>query len=457
MLPVIYSTIAFVAIAAACPALAETSVHAEDQALGKRFTITPDSLPAPKPEQAVSNPPVIVDRGANQPKVPDGFSVSLFADKLAQPRQLLVLPNGDVLLAEQTANHVLLLRDANADGSAEFVQLFATGFKQPYGLAYRDGEVLVADQEGIWTVKYRENEVRADAGYKPKSAAESPEGERVPKQPMDHQALTAQGVFGGPGGHGTRSLAIDPHDGTLYVGVGSTGNIGEEPLPRASIQAFNADGSGQRTFASGMRNPIGLNFQPDTGNLWAVVQERDGLGDDLVPDYLTQVQQDGFYGWPYAYIGQNPQPGFAERAPEKVRQSIVPDLLLQAHSSAMDFAFYSGEQFPEDYRGDAFVALKGSWNRREPTGYKVVRVKFENGKPAGWYENFITGFWIAGEKKAEVWGRPVDVAVAKDGSLLIADDTGGTVWRVSCQGNPQEVQKSSEKAAEPSDAGKPGG
>jgi glucose/arabinose dehydrogenase len=431
------STVLLLAAAAVLPALAEISIRNEDQALGKRFSISPEALPKPNPAQAVSNAPVIVERGGRQPKVPEGFAVSLFAENLKHPRHLLVLPNGDVLLAEQEANHVLLLRDADGDGRAEFVQLFASGFKEPYGLAYRNGEVLVADHDGIWTVKYRESEVRADPGYKPKPAAEVPEGDREPKRPMDHQPLTAKGVFGGPGGHSTRSLAIDPKDGTLYVGVGSTGNIGEEPLPRASIQAFNADGSNQRTFASGMRNPIGIKIHPDTGELWAVVQERDGLGDDLVPDYLTRVQQGGFYGWPYAYIGQNAQPGFAERAPEKVRQTLVPDLLIQAHSSAMNFAFYTGEQFPEEYRGNAFVALKGSWNRSEPTGYKVVRVKFENGKPAGWYEDFITGFWVGGEKKAEVWGRPVDVAVGKDGSLLIADDTGTTIWRVSYQGKEQ--------------------
>jgi glucose/arabinose dehydrogenase len=202
----------------------------------------------------------------------------------------------------------------------------------------------------------------------------------------------------------------------------------------------NLPRSNQRTVASGMRNPIGIAFHPDTGELWAVVQERDGLGNRLVPDYFTHVEKGGFYGWPYSYIGQNPQPGFAERTPERVKQAIVPDLLFEAHSSAMDFVFYTGKQFPEEYRGDAFVALKGSWNRADPTGYKVVRVKFDAGKPVGWYENFVTGFWAAGEKRAEVWGRPADVALAKDGSLLIADDTGGTIWRVSYKGEPQSAQ-----------------
>jgi glucose/arabinose dehydrogenase len=184
-----------------------------------------------------------------------------------------------------------------------------------------------------------------------------------------------------------------------------------------------------------MRNPTTLAFHPTTGELYAGVQERDGLGDNLPPDYLTHVEKGAFYGWPYAYIGPNPQPGFAHRAPEKVKATVVPDALFQAHSSVLDLVFYDGEQFPAEYRGDAFVALKGSWNRSEPTGYKVVRVRFKDGRPDGSYENFVTGFWVSGQHRAEVWGRPAALAVMKDGSLLIADDTGGTIWRVSYTGS----------------------
>jgi len=183
-----------------------------------------------------------------------------------------------------------------------------------------------------------------------------------------------------------------------------------------------------------MRNPTALAFHPDTGDLYAVVQERDGLGDRLVPDYMTRVEKGAFYGWPYSYIGHNPQPGFASMRPDKVQAAIVPDFLFEAHSSLLDLVFYTGEQFPAEYRGDAFVALKGSWNRSEPTGYKVVRVPFTDGRPQGQYVNFMTGFWVSGIDRAEVWGRPAALAVAKDGALLVADDTGGTIWRISYTG-----------------------
>jgi glucose/arabinose dehydrogenase len=221
------------------------------------------------------------------------------------------------------------------------------------------------------------------------------------------------------------------------VGVGSSGNLGVEPEPKATIQRFDADGGNQKTYASGVRNATGLAFHPQTGELWAVVQERDGLGDNLPSDYLIRVQEGGFYGWPYAYIGPHPQPGFATLAPDKVKATITPDLLFEAHSSALDIVFYDADQFPVEMKGSAFVALKGSWNRSEPTGYKVVRVPFKDGKPAGYYENFMTGFWASGERRAEVWGRPAALAIAKDGSLLVADDTGGTIWKVSYTGEAQ--------------------
>jgi len=235
-------------------------------------------------------------------------------------------------------------------------------------------------------------------------------------------------------GHQNRDIKIDPKTGALFVGVGSSGNLGVEPEPKATIQRFDADGSNQMTYASGTRNPTALAFSPDTGDLWALVQERDGLGDNLPNDYMIRVQQGGFYGWPYAYIGKHPQPGFASLAPDKVEAAITPDLLFQAHSSLLDLVFYEGDQFPAEYKGSVFVALKGSWNRSEPTGYKIVRVPFKEGKPEGYYENFATGFWAGGEDRAEVWGRPAALAVSKDGSLLVADDTGGTIWRIAYTG-----------------------
>ena len=212
------------------------------------------------------------------------------------------------------------------------------------------------------------------------------------------------------------------------------GNVDVEPEPNATIQRFDPNGSNQSTVVTGTRNPTALAFPPDTGELWALVQERDGK--NLPSDFLIRVQQGGFYGWPYPYIGKHPMPGFAQLAPEKVEQSITPDLLFTAHSSLLDLVFYEGDQFPAEYKGSLFVALKGSWNRSVPTGYKLVRVPFKDGRPEGWYENFATGFWASGEGRAEVWGRPTALAVAKDGSLLVADDTGGTIWRISYNGPP---------------------
>jgi glucose/arabinose dehydrogenase len=250
--------------------------------------------------------------------------------------------------------------------------------------------------------------------------------------------ITRKGVFGIVQGHANRPLAIDPRSGALLVGVGSSGNIGVEPEIKASIQRFEPDGSGQTTFASGLRNATGLAFHPDTGELYTVVQERDGMGDRLVPDFLTRVERGAFYGWPYAYIGPNPQPGFAQMRPDKVKASMVPDLLFEAHSSAMDIVFYTAEQFPAGFRGSALVVLRGSWNRSEPTGYKVVRVPFKDGRPEGYYENFVTGFWTSGRSPAEVWGRPAALAVTRAGALLIADDIAGAIWHVAYAAAPRQ-------------------
>ena len=271
-------------------------------------------------------------------------------------------------------------------------------------MAWRGNELLVADQDGIWRV--------SGPGARP-------------------EPVTRRGVFGADSGHNNRPIAIDPRSGALFAGVGSMGNIAVESEPKATIQQFGPDGSNQTTYAAGTRNPTTLAFHPQTGELWAGVQERDGLGDNLPSDYLIRVRQGGFYGWPYAYIGPHPQPGFAERAPDRVAATIVPDLLFQAHSSLLDLVFYEGAQFPAQYRGGAFAALKGSWNRSLPTGYKIVFVPFQNGQPAGYYENFATGFWASGEHRADVWGRPAALAVATDGALLVGDDTGSTIWRIA--------------------------
>jgi len=402
--------------------------------IGHRYQIDPGNFPPPKTGAIVTNRPLTLPYAGQAPQVPPGFSATAFATGLANPRRLLVLPNGDVLVAEQSAGYLTLLRSLDGAGHAAWIERHVEDLNRPYGLAWRDGHVLVADQDGIWQVPHQIGALRAGRTQQLRADQVPPEKRAPVPGAYGAQLITQKGVFGIVQGHQNRHLAIDPNTGALFVGVGSSGNIGVEPEPKATIQRFDADGTNQTTFASGTRNPTALAFHPQTRELWAVVQERDGLGDNLPSDYLIRVREGGFYGWPYAYIGKHPQPGFANRAPEKVEESINPDLLFKAHSSVLDLVFYDADQFPPDYRGHAFVALKGSWNRSEPTGYKVVRVPFRDGKPEGYYENFMTGFWASGERRAEVWGRPAALAVAKDGSLLVADDTGGTIWRVAYTG-----------------------
>jgi glucose/arabinose dehydrogenase len=411
---------------------------AAEHEIGLRYHFDPNDLPPPKTGPIVADRSMIVPFNGQKLEVPPGFTAAPFVTGLVNPRRLLVLPNGDVLVAEQSAGYVTLLRD-DGEGHAKWIDRHVEDLNRPYGLALRGDEILVADQDAIWRVPHVVGNLRAGRPVPPQKAADVPPDQRKPVPgAYGAELLTKKGVFGITVGHQNRHLAIDPKTGALYVGVGSSGNVGVEPEPKATIQRFDADGSNQTTVASGTRNPTALAFHPQTGELWAVVQERDGLGDNLPSDYLIRVQQGGFYGWPYAYIGKHPQPGFAQLAPDKVEAAITPDLLFQAHSSLLDLVFYDADQFPSEYKGSLFVAVKGSWNRSIPTGYKLVRVPFKDGRPEGWYENFATGFWASGEQRAEVWGRPAALAVAKDGSLLVADDTGGTIWRISYKGPPAE-------------------
>ena len=406
--------------------------------IGRRFHIDPNDLPAPKTGPIVTDRSLVVPYDGQSLQLPPGFTATLFAKGLVHPRRMLVLPNGDVLVAEQSAGYLTLLRD-DGEGHVKWIDRHVEDLNRPYGLAWRGDELLVADQDGIWRVPHVLGALRAGRPVPTQRADQLPPDERKPVPgAYGAEMLTKKGVFGIVQGHQNRHLTIDPKSGALFVGVGSSGNLGVEPEPKATIQRFDADGSNQMTYASGTRNPTALAFHPQTGELWAVVQERDGLGDNLPSDYLIRVQQGGFYGWPYAYIGKHPQPGFAQLAPDKVDATITPDLLFQAHSSLLDLVFYEADQFPPEYKGSLFVALKGSWNRSEPTGYKIARVPFKDGRPEGYYENFATGFWASGEQRAEVWGRPAALAVTKDGSLLVADDTGGTIWRITYKGPPAE-------------------
>ena len=400
------------ALTGALPTLAADAA----QKPGTRIKVDAASLVAPGDTPSKANNSSKIPRPASATlNVPAGFVVNLFAENLSHARNVVVASNGDVLLAEQNSGKVTLLRDADGDGKAELITPFATDFKIVYGLAIGKDALYVGDSQGAWRIPYKPGDSKASA-----------------QQVM----ITPEGAFGAPGGHSTRNLALSADGTKLMVAVGSRGNIGEEPDPRATMQEFTLDATGtkasnQRTFATGLRNAVGTAYYPGTNDLYTVVNERDTLGDELVPDYLTRVADAGFYGWPYSYIGQNPQPGFADKRPDLVKKAIVPDVLFRSHSAPLGLAFYTGTQFPKEYQGGAFVALHGSWNAASPRAYNVVYVPFENKKPVGDYVVFASGFWSGTGDRAEVWGRPAGVAVAKDGSLLIADDGSQAIWRVS--------------------------
>lgn len=378
---------------------------------GQVFHISVNGLPKPYAIPSVANPSQRVARPDGVlPQVPTGFAVSVYASGLTNPRWMAVAPNGDVFLAEPSVGRITLLHQKDGKVAAS---TFADGFRLPHGLLFYKGALLVGDVQAVWRLAYTDGASRA--------------GKRV--------RVTSAADLSPAGNHWTRDLAVDSK-GTLYIGIGSASNVGEDAPTRATVQTVAADGS-LHSFASGLRNPVGLQFYPGTDDLFVTVNERDGLGDELVPDYLTHVQRGGFYGWPYSYLGQHPDPDYGAKRADLVAKAVMPDLLFHAHSAPLGLVFYEGAQFPASYRGDAFVALHGSWNSGMPTGYKVVRVPFRNGRPTGSYENFVTGFWNGTSEPgspAKVWGRPAGLAVAKDGSLLIADDVGRTVWRVSYPG-----------------------
>jgi glucose/arabinose dehydrogenase len=388
-------------------ALAGTAAQSADLP-GQRFSVSPASLAKPYATPATDNSAeAIARRFGALPKVPDGFSVSVFADGLPHARWMTVAANGDVFLAQSDAGKIVVLRPSDDGTHAVRTATFASGFDRPHGLALHDGALYVADVKSLWRLRYSTGALFAS-------------GKRA------HVADTtpALGV-----GHFTRDIVFNSN-GTLYLTIGSRGNVSEEPPQYASVQIVNPNGS-LSTFASGLRNPVGIAFYPDTNDLYVTVNERDGLGDDLPPDYLTRVQKGDFLGWPYAYIGSHPDPDYGRKRPDLVAKTKTPDVLFHAHSAPLGLVFYVGNQFPAEYKGNAFVALHGSWNDGHPTGYKVVRVKFTNGRPENAYENFLTGFWDGSTSPARVWGRPVGLVVAKDGSLLVADDVGGTIWRVA--------------------------
>ena len=364
--------------------------------------------------------------------MPPGFTATPFATGLANPRRLLVLPNGDVLVAEQSAGYLTLLRDVTATamrrGSSATSRISTGPMASPGGTTTCWSPTRTASGG------CRICSARCARGARQQQRVEQvpPEDRKPVPGAYGAQMLTKKGVFGIAQGHQNRPLAVDPEDRrplrrrrVVRQSRRRARAEGDDP----ALRRGRLDTRRPTPRACATRPPSPSIRRPATSG--PSVQERDGLGDHLPSDYLIRVQEGGFYGWPYAYIGKHPQPGFANLAPDKVEATITPDLLFEAHSSVLDLVFYDADQFPAEYKGNAFVALKGSWNRSEPTGYKVVRVPFKDGKPEGYYENFMTGFWASGERRAEVWGRPAALAVAKDGALLVADDTGGTIWRVS--------------------------
>ncbi|MFZ1988206.1 MAG: PQQ-dependent sugar dehydrogenase [Alphaproteobacteria bacterium] len=381
---------------------------------GTRIEVKSTGLPPVLQSQSAFNGPMRIERGPKDlPIVPQGFRVNLFASGLDYPRWLAIAPNGDVFLAEPNAGEVRVLRDLDGDGKADLNRKFAEGFDRPHGLAFFGNYLYVGDTKAVWKVSYEPGDTQG--------------GARVP--------VTRPGMIGTAGAHWTRNVAFAPDGKSFFVAIGSAGNVDEEALPLASVQQFaTADGAPMGTWASGLRNPVGIAFNPGTNDLYVAVNERDTYGNNLVPDYLTKLEKGDFYGWPYAYIGPHPDPQFGDKSPGLVQRTKVPDLLFQAHSAPLGLVFYNKPAFPLEYRGGAFVALHGSWNRQEPTGYKVVYVPFKDGKLEGDYITFASGFWKGGDKQAQVWGRPAGLAVAADGSLLIADDTANVIWSVSYSG-----------------------
>ena len=364
--------------------------------------------------------------------VPAGFEVSVFAEGLTGPRRMALAPNGDVFVAESREGEVVLLRDVDGDGVAERSETFAAGLERPFGLAFHGGFLYVGNNDAVVRFPYVPGQVVARGA--PERVVDLP----VSSDALDHDTAERLGIdvsrtrgFN----HWTRNLIFRPDGLTMYVAVGSATNAmpGTDPR-RAAINEYEPDGSAHRVYAAGLRNPVPLAFHPETGALWTAVHERDHLGDGLPPDYVTSVVDGGFYGWPYAYTGPNPEPILNGARPDLVERTIVPDVLLPAHAAPMGLAFYTGDQYPEAYRGNAFVALHGSINRRELAGYSVVRIPFENGRPSGPAEDFLTGFILRDDAEKEVWGRPVDVLQSEDGSLLVSDDAGGRIFRVRYRG-----------------------
>lgn len=366
-----------------------------------RLPVNWKELPQPYQTKSATNPPSVIDRPADaQLSVPEGFIVEEYMDGFVRPRYMINGRSGEILLSDMQAGTVYAIRDRKRHVVIENLQA-------PYGLALYKLSLYVADTQAIWRYPYDSNKLTVGKAEK----------------------IFSLNKFAS--GHITRTILFNHKEDKLYLSVGSGSNVSRgEPEIRATISRMNPDGSDFELFATGIRNGVGMAWNPVNQTLWVTSHERDGLGDDLVPDYLTEVKQGGFYGWPFAYIGPHEDPRHAGVAPGMVKQTLYPSVLLGSHVGAMDVLFYTGQQFPEKYKNGAFVALHGSWNRSRRVGYEVVFVPFQKGKAIAGPEEFLTGWRLAPDKK-EVWGRPVGLLQMSDGSLLVSDDGAGKIWHVS--------------------------
>lgn len=384
---------------------------------GAVHKVTVADLPKPYATSSVDNGPEMISRPANAwPQAPEGFKVEQYVTGFDNPRLVRAAPNGDLFVAESQPGRVKVMRGI---GKADKIEVFADGLRQPFGIAfYPPGPnpefIYVANTDSVVRFPYASGDMKA----------------RGPAQKITD--LPGGGRLRG-GGHWTRDIQFSLGGKKMYVSVGSRSNVDDtddNPVEfhRADTLIANPDGTDLRVYAWGIRNPVGIAVHPQTGEVWASVNERDGLGDDLVPDYITHVEEGGFYGWPWYYMGPHQDPRHKGKHPELKDKVIVPDVLIQAHSASLQMTFYDGAQFPEEYRGHAFAAEHGSWNKAVRTGYKVIYAPIKNDRATGEYIDFLTGFVTP---DGDVWGRPVGVAVASDGSLIVTDDGSDSVWRVS--------------------------
>jgi glucose/arabinose dehydrogenase len=403
-----------------------------------------DTLPAPNATKSSRNYSKVIGwPGVKIPQAPPGFVVTKYADGFQNPRWMYVTPNGDILVAESNSNfkliekagaiilgaskaddlahsadRITLLRDTNNDGMPDERDTLLTadnGLNQPFGMLVMGNWLYVANTNGVIRFPYKAGQTKI-----------TEQGQKLVDLPAGNSFRSNR--------HWTRNIISNSDNSKIYIAVGSSSNVAENGIAketnRACILEMNPDGTGLHMYASGLRNPVGMGWAPGTKTLWTAVNERDELGDDLVPDYLTSVKKRGFYGRPYSYYGQHVDARVKPQMPALVKTAIVPDVDLGSHTASPGLAFYTKNQFPVKYQGGAFIAQHGSWNRSILSGYRIVYVPFKNGKPAGRPQDFLTGF-IADLDKEEVYGRPVGVVVLPDGSLLVTDDAGSTIWRVA--------------------------